>query len=464
MSNKKNNNEKIDKIAKTDQKITGRGGLSLFVNYLSGIAIYPILKTLFGWVKGSSKGTCIEGIFKQLFCFFIDGTSNALTRFDELKSDEGYASTIESKEDALCSSHSIKRFFKKFCYAKMKLFRRLLLKLFLWRLRLKSPDVVILDIDSFILDNDNASKREGCEPTYMNKKGYQPLGLKWDGFMIDSIFRRGSKHGNYEREAFEMIKKVVKLIRKNYKENVPIIVTSDSGFFDKKNFNDFDDLGIGFICSGKFYDDLKGRIRKFTSDKFNKYYNGNAGWLYCEFSDRRKSWDTDWRCIYTCKEIENKQLKFDFAKEDSLIYTNLGMTDSQITEFLDGASQDGYKESEEIIELFHGRGREELVHRGVKDFGSEKLRFKRFEPNAAYYFVMLVAFFLFECYKRDVTYDKFNIRGYASRFRRQLIDFGAKLVKTGGQKILKIPESIFKRINAAVLWERCKKPPRLSFG
>lgn len=464
MSNRRKNNEKIDKIERADQKITGRGGLSLFVKYLSGINIYPKLRTLFGWVKGSSKGTCLEGIFKQLFCFFIDGTSNALTRFDEMKGDKGYASTIESKEEALCSSHSMKRFFKKFCYAKMKLFRRLLLKLFLWRLKIRSPEVVILDIDSFILDNDSAEKREGCEPTYRNKKGYQPLGLKWDGFIVDSIFRKGSRHGNYKREAFEMIRKAVKLIRKNYKEDVPIIVTSDSGFFDKKNFKDFDDLGIGFICSGKFYEDLKGRIEKFSTDKFDRYYNGNDGWHYCEFPDSRKSWDTEWRCIYTCKEIEDKQLKFDFAKKDSLIYTNIGMADSQITGILERAGRNGYKETEGIIDLFHGRGREELVHRAIKDFGTEKLRFTRFEPNAAYYFVMLVAFFLFECYKRDVTSSKFNIRGYASTFRRKLIDFGAKLIKTGRKKILKIPESVFERINASVLWERCKKPPSLSFG
>jgi len=33
-----------------------------------------------------------------------------------------------------------------------------------------------------------------------------------------------------------------------------IIVRLDAGFFDEKNFALFDDLGIGFLATGKIYD------------------------------------------------------------------------------------------------------------------------------------------------------------------------------------------------------------------
>ena len=45
---------------------------------------------------------------------------------------------------------------------------------------------------------------------------------------------------------------------------------------------------------------------------------------------------------------------------------------------------------------------DELVHRALKDFASQTLPFKRFAPNAAYYYTLLVAFFLYECFKEDV--------------------------------------------------------------
>jgi hypothetical protein len=54
------------------------------------------------------------------------------------------------------------------------------------------------------------------------------------------------------------------------------------------------------------------------------------------------------------------------------------------------------------VELHHGRGRDELVHRSLKEFRSEAFPFKRFAYNAAYYYTMLVAMSLFESFKEDV--------------------------------------------------------------
>jgi len=48
-------------------------------------------------------------------------------------------------------------------------------------------------------------------------------------------------------------------------------------------------------------------------------------------------------------------------------------------------------------------GADELVHRALKEFGSQTLPFKRFGANAAFYYTMAVAFFFYECFKEDVT-------------------------------------------------------------
>ena len=61
-------------------------------------------------------------IFKRLFCYFFDGTKFSLTRLDELQRDDGYIHVIENDAELMCSSHSIKRFFKAFSYLMIWLF------------------------------------------------------------------------------------------------------------------------------------------------------------------------------------------------------------------------------------------------------------------------------------------------------------------------------------------------------
>ena len=138
----------IDDIEPTTDKLTGRAGLSLFTRYLRGIEIFSHLDRLFGSLRKSGKGQPIPEIFKQLFCFFLDGTSRHLVYFDALKQDEGYAGALETGSKALLSSHAVKRFFGGFYMDRIWLFRRLLQQLFLWRLRLEQPPLILLGLDT----------------------------------------------------------------------------------------------------------------------------------------------------------------------------------------------------------------------------------------------------------------------------------------------------------------------------
>ena len=124
----------IDRVEVTSDTLTGRGGLSLFVRYLRGIGLYPQLETFFGSLRRSGKGPAISEVFKQLFCFFLDGTSRHLVYFDALKEDEGYARAIETEPRGMLSSHAVKRFFRGLWWPRIYLFRHLLQRLFLWRL------------------------------------------------------------------------------------------------------------------------------------------------------------------------------------------------------------------------------------------------------------------------------------------------------------------------------------------
>ena len=146
----------------------------------------------------------------------MDGTSRHLVYFDTLKKDEGYAKTIETDSPHLLSSHAIKRFYQSLLLHWTYLFRKVLTRLFSWRLQIVKPEVIILGIDTMVMDNDEAMSREGVEPTYKKEKGFQPLQMTWDRFIVDAIFRSGDKHSNHGTDVEKMVRRMVTFIRKEY--------------------------------------------------------------------------------------------------------------------------------------------------------------------------------------------------------------------------------------------------------
>ncbi|MBM4275241.1 MAG: hypothetical protein FJ134_12380 [Deltaproteobacteria bacterium] len=135
-----------------------------------------------------------------------------------------------------------------------------------------------------------------------------------------------------------------------------------------------------------------------------------------------------------------------------------------IDQRLAAAGRKGYLEAEGIIAGYHGRGADELVHRGLKDFGFEELPFLRFAPNAALYYTMLVAFFLFECFKEDVCKEVIPLGAYAATLRRRLIDVAAKIVRHAGKIILKVAAAAMEQLQFAALWVRSGAPPTFAWA
>ncbi len=84
------NELKIRRIEATSDRLTGRAGLALFVAYLHGIEIFGWFERWFDAFRKNRKGLAIVAFFKQVLCFFVDGTSRRLTYFDQLREDEGY--------------------------------------------------------------------------------------------------------------------------------------------------------------------------------------------------------------------------------------------------------------------------------------------------------------------------------------------------------------------------------------
>jgi hypothetical protein len=463
MAGRTENGHVIDGVEATSDTLTSRGGLSLFVRYLRNIAIYPVLERLFGSIRKNAKGQPVSEIFKQVFCFLLDGTSRHLVYFDALKQDEGYAAAIETAPAQMLSSHAVKRFFGAFSWYRIWLFRTLLKQLFLWRLQMRKPEVVVLGMDTMVMANDEARKRHGVEPTYKKVNGFQPLQLTWEGLVIDAVFRGGSKHSNDGDTALKMVEHIVRFIRKHYGEEVPIIMRLDAGFFDQDLFQGFEKLKIGYICGGRIYEELQTLAEKAGTGQWRQYRNRQQVWDYLELGDRRRTWKT-FRRAFLCRPVtEGRQRLLDYVRPLSIFYTNLGMGQA-IDERLAAVDQKHYLGAKGIIASYHGRGADELVHRGLKDFGFEELPFLRFAPNAALYYTMLVAFVLFECFKKDVCGEVIPVEVYATTLRRRLIDVAAKIVRHAGKTILKVAAAAMEQLQFAALWARSSAPPRFAWG
>lgn len=80
---------------------------------------------LFGAIRKHTNGLATEEVFKQLMCFYFDGTSRHLTQFDVLAKDTGYAAVIETAPEKMASFHAIKRFIKAMSWERALRFRRL---------------------------------------------------------------------------------------------------------------------------------------------------------------------------------------------------------------------------------------------------------------------------------------------------------------------------------------------------
>ena len=446
---------KINRLDITRDTLTSRGGLAFFVQYVESIGVVGLLLRKFAGNKKSGKGVSVRNLFLQVLYFFLDGSSRHLRYFDELQRDEGYRAVVEMAEKQMASSHTMKRFFGSFHIFHGAAFRWVLQELLVWRLQREQPRVVVMTLDTMVMDNDEAAKREGCDPTYKKVKGFQPLQLIWEGKIVDAIFRRGKRHSNYGNDVARMIRGIVTLIRSRYDASVPIVLRLDAGFLDETNFALCDELRIGFIATGKAFEAIKNQVAALAEEQWKEYDNGRQVWSYASFPYQCEKWSRAYRALYTRPQYEDEQRLLAFARPDNIILTNLAAGEP-VLEQMPRDLQKYWKEDACLIFHHHQRGADELPHRGLKEFGSEQLPFQRYAANQAYYYLMVVSFFLFESFKQDNLQDILPISSYATTVRRKLIDLAAKVVRTSREVVLKVSRAVMDSLKLEILWTRCR--------
>lgn len=452
-------NVKISKVELANEMLTSRGGLFFLNEYIENIGIISRLSHKFKYLKGSTKGLGVESYFKQLFSFIFDGTKLNLTYFDELKKDEAYSDLLKLDMEDLATSHQIKRMTGKFenVSRHTDVFRDLLLDNFLNNLNSEQPEVIVIGIDTMVLDNDDSKLKEGCSPTYKGVEGFQPLQVYWNGIIIDALFRDGKCHSNHGDDVKQILKKIVKKIRKCYSKSVPIILNMDSGFMSEENFRYFEEvLKVHYVCVGKMYNSIKDYIGELPANNRTTYF-GSHQWEYIEFGNKLKSWNKFRRAVYVQQvATTTEQMVLDFARSDRIIYTNIG-TDPEIDSELRGVVGEDYFSAEYIIKSHHRRATDELVNRDLKDFMTkEKLPFRAFSSNQAFYYLMTIAFSVMRNFQRNISVDILYSNIQPNSFRRLFIDIPGKIISHAGQKILKIARAYFEKLKLGIIYERCK--------
>ena len=335
----------------------------------------------------------------------------------------------------------------------------------MWRLRIEKPKVIWLGIDTMVMDNDDAYQREGVSPTYKKVKGFQPLQVFWNRMIVDAIFREGKAHSNHGNHVVRIITGLVRLIRSEYDENVAIGIVADTGFYDQRLFDLCDRLDIAFIVGGKIYKDIAQYLAEVPRQQLQECQKDRNIWEYCEFGNRRGSWKRFRRAIYT-KPVTDEQGQgiFEFARPETIIYTNLGTNRNVTTAFSNAlGSVEAAISPQLIINTYHLRARDELVNRAFKEFGTEHLPFKRFASNAAYYYLMVIGFFLFETFKRDMDSPVIPVTWYPTTFRRRCLDIAGKIVRTAGRTVLKITATAQGNLQFQELWKRSVAIPPIGF-
>jgi len=436
---KKNCTRKIKSVEETKDCLTSRAGLAPYANFLNGTKISETLGELLTHLRKNKKGIVLNDVFFQLFLFFADGSQQSLSAFDNLTKNESWQKLHGCKQNL--NTASLKRILAKINSADIAVLRPLLRRVFQSALKAKNPQKVILFLDSSVYDNDGAKCRTGVKCTYKKIQGYHPINLIWDGMYIDTHFQAGDCSTNQGDVAITMLQKVTPIIRQSLGEDIEIIVRMDSGYYDQKIFRACDELKISFICAGKHYSDHKVLGAKHL-DKFDgTYRNKGCAWRYCNFTERRSSWpqEMQYRALFLRPVEENGDALL--GLDTRIILTNLKKADCS---------------DKQIITYDHSRGADELTHRAAKEFTTERMPSLDFNANAFWYTIGIIAFNLFQIFKRNVA--SFSWNAYPNTLRRKLFDLAGKITKHSRAFKLKITRWEMKELDFKGIWQNSLIP------
>lgn len=318
-------NKKI-KINFDGGDLSSDAGLLLIKEFACKLGFVKILQSIFKTNDSASfrihkdDQNLWQMIYQILGAYFEDDCA------DELTSDPILTAILEKK--ALASQPTLSRFFNRMdemtldqFYSLMRRFRKVVYAI-------KKPEMILLDVDSTLLDTYGNQDGEGFNFHYQSH-GYHPL-VCYDGITGDLLkiqLRDGTDYSSTGVEEF--MQPLLEEFQSDYPD-VPLLLRGDSGFTKPEFYEQCETNGVSYVIRLKQSEPLRKmaaeideRLTEATKDDLVSY-----AVEYGEFMYQANSWKYPRRVVCKVEKPANQ-----FVHMYTFIVTNMDSSPELVVKF-----------------------------------------------------------------------------------------------------------------------------------
>lgn len=395
--------------------LSSDSGLFLIKEFAHKIGFHKLIKKTFKTNDTANRShkdddNLCQMIYQILAGYFNDDDA------DEL-SNEPVLNTILNK-DRLASQPTLSRFFNRMDEETLKQFEEILKNLRNSIYSVNSPDMVLLDLDSTLLNT--YGKQQGAGYNYhYSANGYHPL-LCYDGLTGDLLkaeLRDGTVYSSTGVVEF------LQPILDEYQESYPhtkLYLRGDSGFAKPELFTQAETNGVSYAIRLKANQNLY-RLSEDADSRLNDITRNNKldyAVVYDEFYYKAASWKYPRRVVVKVEKPHNQ-----FNYQHAFIVTNMALT------------------PEEILMYYCNRGKMENFIKESKsgfNFNSTSSHSKMINSNRLQLHVLV--YNLFNWFRRLVL-PKSMKKMQIDTIRMKLIKIASRIINTARYIVFKLCSS-----------------------
>ena len=340
-----------------------------------------------------------QSIYQILAGYFNDNDA------DELTNEPIFKRILE--KSSLASQPTLSRFFNRMDEDTLKQFNEICKKLRALVYKIESPEMVLLDLDSTLLNTYGKQEGEGFNFHYSDN-GYHPL-LCYDGLngdLLKAELRDGTVYTS--NGVVKFMQPLLDEYLQDY-EDIDLFLRGDSGFATPDLFRQCECNGVSYAIRLKANQNLY-KLASHAEYKISELIENNSvdyAVVYDEFCYQSGSWDYPRRVVVKVEKPAN-QLTYQYT----FIVTNMNMT------------------PEETFKYYCNRGTMENFIKECKNgfnFESTPSRFKIVNANRLQLHVL--AYNLFNYFRRIVLPENMR-KMQVDTIRLKLIKIASKVIKS----------------------------------
>lgn len=386
-------------------ELSSDGGLFLLKEFMHRIGFEKVIRELFHTNDAASfryhtdDQILMQRIFQIIAGYFNDNDA------DELAADPVFCAVLDKV--SLASQPTMSRFFNRMDEESLSQFEQIFRLLRQKIYGIDSPENVLLDLDSTLLETHGRQEGEGFNYHYQGH-GYHPL-LCYDGLTGDLLkaeLRQGAEYCGKGADLF------LKPLLEEFLESYPSVMVSlrgDSGFAIPEIYDLAETRGCSYAIRLKMNSSLKALAADIEAelDEMTRENKVDYAAAYGEFMYRAGSWKYERRVI--CKvEKPTDQMTYLYT----FIVTNMDLG------------------PEDIIRFYRNRGRmENFIKESKNGFDFSCMSSHRMAVNAGRLMICMLAYNLFNWFKRLVL-PKHLQKMQIETFRLKLIKIAVRVIRS----------------------------------